>query len=190
MERKHLGNGASCSWVPCQFVSFKLHICVNRTTTYRPNILAFNFATTLIQSMIYLLVFMALAGGLLYCFHRSSSPCMRYNRLEAFQQPEKQGSGWSIVIVSFLLTVIYLPLSTMTVHILVWSDDLWAVPNPYTNATTNPPQVAPLGPADEYRDPLDFCYTTTMKRNVINFAPVLIILAIIIFFGVCIHFRP
>ena len=94
------------------------------------------------------------------------------------------------MIVSFLLTVIYLPLSTMTVHILVWSDDLWAVPNSYTNATTNPPQAAPLGPADEYRDPLDFCYTTTMKRNEINFAPVLIILAIIIFFGVCIHFRP
>ncbi|THH16822.1 hypothetical protein EW146_g3878 [Bondarzewia mesenterica] len=153
-----------------------------------PNVLAFNFATTLIQSLIYLSIFMVLAGVLLYCFHRSSSPCTRYNRFEGFQQPEKQGSGWSIVIVSFLLTVIYLPLSTMAVHIIVWSDDLWAVPNPYTNATTNPPIVSPLGPSDQYRAPLDFCYTTTMKRNEINFAPVLVIIAIIIFFGLTIWF--
>ena len=79
----------------------------------------------------------------------------------------------------------------MAVHVLVWSDDLWAVPNPYTNATTFPPNVEPLGPSDEYRDPLDFCYTTTMLRNEINYAPAVVILAIACFLGVSntVHFR-
>ncbi|KAI0068240.1 hypothetical protein BV25DRAFT_1867258 [Artomyces pyxidatus] len=153
-----------------------------------PNILALNFASTLIQSIIFLLLLMTLSGVLLYIFHRSTSPCTRYNRFEGFQEPEKQGSGWGIVIVSFLLTVIYLPLSTMAVHVLTWSDDLWAVPNPYINATSNPPVVPPLGPSDQYRDPLDFCYTTTMKRDEINFAPVVVIFALITFAALTISY--
>lgn len=115
---------------------------------------------------------MALAGVLLYCFHVSTAPCKRYSRLEGFQQPARS-SGLSIVITSFLLTIVYLPLSTMAVHVIAWSDDLWPVPNPYLNSTTNPPVVAPLGP-------LDFCYTTTMKTNEINFAPAVVIMAILI----------
>ncbi|KAI0274852.1 hypothetical protein BC834DRAFT_814779 [Gloeopeniophorella convolvens] len=144
-----------------------------------PNILALNFASTLIQSLIFLLIFMALAGLLLYIFHVSASPCKRYNRFEGFQQPGN-GSGWRIVIVSFLLTIIYLPLSTMAVHVITWSDDLWAVPNPYVNSTTGLPIVSPLGSPDQFRDPLDFCYTTTMKKNEINFAPAVVIIAIAI----------
>lgn len=122
---------------------------------------------------------MALAGVLLYCFHFSTAPCKRYSCLEGFQQPARS-SGLTIVISSFLLTVIYLPLSTMAVHVITWSDDLWPVSNPYLNSTTNPPVVAPLGPSDQFRDPLDFCYTTTMKKNEINFAPTVVIMAILI----------
>ena len=72
----------------------------------------------------------------------------------------------------------------MAVHVMVWSDDLWVVPNPYVNATTLPPQLPPLGPASEFRGPLDFCYTTTMERNQINYAPAVLIIAIISFLGV------
>jgi len=149
----------------------------------RPNILALNFATTLVQSLIFLVIFMGLAGLLLYAFHTSTAPCKRYSSLEGFQRPDRS-SGRSIVITSFLLTVVYLPLSTLAVHVITWSDDLWAVPNPYLNSTTNPPVVAPLGPPDQFRDPLDFCYTTTMKKNEINFAPVVVIAAIMILFAV------
>jgi hypothetical protein len=149
----------------------------------RPNILALNFATTLIQSLIFLLIFMGLAGLLLYAFYASTAPCKRYGSLEGFQQPDRS-SGRSIVITSFLLTVIYLPLSTLAVHVITWSSDLWAVPNPYLNSTINPPVVAPLGPSDQFRDPLDFCYTTTMNKNEINFAPVVVIIAITILFTV------
>ncbi|KAI9462355.1 hypothetical protein BJY52DRAFT_1116426 [Lactarius psammicola] len=152
-----------------------------------PNILALNFATTLVQSLIFLVIFMGLAGLLLYAFHTSTAPCKRYSSLEGFQQPDRS-SGRSIVITSFLLTVVYLPLSTLAVHVITWSDDLWAVPNPYLNSTTNPPVVAPLGPPDQFRDPLDFCYTTTMKKNEINFAPVVVIAAITILFALTISY--
>ncbi len=96
----------------------------------------------------------------------------------------------ALLIVTFILTVVYLPLSTMAVHVLVWSEDLWAVPNPYTNATSFPPIVASLGPAEEYRDPLDFCWTTTMKKNEINFAPVVVVLAAVVVLSVSIALRP
>ena len=126
---------------------------------------------------------MGFAGLLLYAFHKSTAPCKRYGSLEGFQQPDRS-SGRSVVVTSFLLTVIYLPLSTLAVHVITWSSDLWAVPNPYLNSTTNPPVVAPLGPSDQFRDPLDFCYTTTMNKNEINFAPVVVIIAILILFAV------
>ncbi|KAG6849513.1 hypothetical protein H0H93_007867 [Arthromyces matolae] len=100
-----------------------------------PNILALNFATTLVESLIFLVIYMTIAAGLL----------------------------------------------TMAVHVLVWSQDLWVVPNPYANATSYPPDLPPLGPANEYRDPLDFCWTTTMRRNQINYAPFVVILAALVF---------
>jgi hypothetical protein len=127
---------------------------------------------------------MGLAGLLLYAFHVSTIPCKRYSLLEGFQEPDRS-RGRSTIITSFLLTIIYLPLSTMAVHVVTWSDDLWAVPNPYINSSTSPPVIAPLGPSDQFRDPLDFCYTTTMKRDEINFAPVVVILAIMTLYAVC-----
>ncbi|KAJ3779177.1 hypothetical protein FB446DRAFT_782719 [Lentinula raphanica] len=141
-----------------------------------PNVLALNFASTLTQSLIFLVIFMLIASGLLYYFRRRARHCDRYNRLEGLQKRSK-GTHWKIVLVTFLLTVIYLPMSIMAIHVLVWTDDLWVVPNPYVNATSFPPVVAPLGPTSEYRDPLDFCWTTTMKKDEVNYAPVLIILS-------------
>jgi hypothetical protein len=127
---------------------------------------------------------MTIAAGLLYHFYRSISLCDRYNVIEGLQQPELKGKRWGIVVVTFLLTVIYLPLSTMAVHVLVWSQDLWIIPNPYVNATSYPPVVPPLGPASEFKDPLDFCWTTTMKRNEVNYAPVVIIISSLVFLSV------
>ncbi|KAK0506489.1 hypothetical protein EDD18DRAFT_1455799 [Armillaria luteobubalina] len=153
-----------------------------------PNIIALNFASTLIQSLVYLIVFFAISSGLLYYFFRSALSCDRYTCIEGLQQTVQEGKRWALLIVTFILTVVYLPLSTMAVHVLVWSEDLWAVPNPYTNATSFPPIVASLGPADEYRDPLDFCWTTTMKKNEVNFAPVVVVLAAIVVLSLTIWF--
>lgn len=122
---------------------------------------------------------MLICGGLLYYFQRSTSLCCRLGISEGLQEPLYMKSNWGLVIATFILTVLYLPLSTMAMHVLVWSEDLWVVPNPYVNATTSPPIVALLGPENEFRDPLDFCWTTTMKRNEVNFAPIVVIIAII-----------
>ena len=149
-----------------------------------PNVLALNFASSLVQSLILLVVFMAIAGVLLYFFMRMTTACCSVVVPEGLQPTTYLKNTWAVVLTSFTLTVIYLPLSTMAVHVLIWSDELLSVPNPYTNATGFPPTVLPLGPPDEYRDPLDFCYTTTMLRNEINWAPAAVILALICFLGV------
>ncbi len=131
-----------------------------------------------------LLVFMTVSGVLLYFFFRATSLCCRLSTPEGLQKASYMKNQWSLVIISFFLSVIYLPLSTMAMHVLVWSEDLWIVPNPYTNATSFPPNLPPLGPSSEFRDPLDFCWTTTMERNELNYAPVIVIIAIICVSGV------
>jgi hypothetical protein len=105
-----------------------------------------------------------------------------YSQLHLIEglQNEDVGRGWAILIVTFMLNALYLPISTMAVHAVIWSQDLWVVPNPYMNATIPPSDLPPLGPPEQYRAPLDFCWTTTMKRNEINFAPVMVIAALII----------
>ena len=114
-------------------------------------------------------------------FYRSTVNCDRYNSVEGLQQTESRGRQWGLVLVTFLLTVIYLPLSTMSVRVLVWSDELWPIQNPYENATSYPPVLPPLGPPNEFRDPLDFCWTTTMRRNEVNFAPIFLVLSALVF---------
>ena len=147
---------------------------------FRPNVLALNFASAVAQPLIFLVIFMAIAAGLLYHFYRSTCHYDRYNTAEGLRLPDWNGSRWSLVIVTFLLTVIYLPLTTMAIHVLVWSQDLWVVPNPYNGTTPLPPVLPPLGPASEYRNPLDFCWTTTMKKNQVNYAPVVIVMSVVV----------
>ncbi|KZT72840.1 hypothetical protein DAEQUDRAFT_704553 [Daedalea quercina L-15889] len=153
-----------------------------------PNILALNFASTITESTVLLIICMVLSGLLLYYFYRMTSQCTTIRIPEGQQPLEYPKHSWLILLVSFWLTVIYLPISTMAMHILVWSDDLWVVPNPYTNSSSNPSTVAPLGPLDQYRAPLDFCWTTTMELNEVNYAPVLIILATACIAGLTIWF--
>ncbi|KAL4242145.1 hypothetical protein ABKN59_001961 [Abortiporus biennis] len=153
-----------------------------------PNVLALNLATSTVVSLILLLVFMVVCGILLYFFYRATSVCCQLGNPEGLQEPGYMKNTWTIVIISFVLTVLYLPISTMAMHVLVWSEDLWVVPNPYVNATTFPPSLPPLGPADEFRDPLDFCWTTTMKRNEINFAPIVVIIALTCVVGLTVWF--
>lgn len=146
--------------------------------------MALNFASTLVQSLIFLLALMAIATGMLYYFYRSTSDYHDSAAWEGIQQHKGKGSSWGLVIVTFLLTVVYLPLSTMAVHVIVWSQDLWVVPNPYVNVTSYPPVALPLGPPNQFRDPLDFCWTTTMGRDDVNFAPVFVIIAFFVFLSV------
>ena len=141
----------------------------------------------MVESLIFLAVLLTISSGLLFCFYRATSRCDRYISAEGLQQIESPGNKWGLMIVMFLLTVLYLPLCTMSVHVLVWSQELWPIANPYVNATSLPPVLPPLGPATEYRDPLNFCWTTTMKRNEINFAPIAVAFSAIVFVVVSAH---
>ena len=123
---------------------------------------------------------MTIAALLMLFFYRWTSDHTGFGVVEGLRLHKPTG-GWGLVFITFLLTVIYLPLSTMAIHVLVWSQDLWVVPNPYVNATSFPPVVPALGPPDQFRDPLDFCWTTTMKRNDLNFAPLFVTFALFVF---------
>lgn len=131
----------------------------------------------MIQSSIFLGVFLFISMVLLYCFWSATNKNVAFDAQEGFPTVEPKVHGWWLITICFLLSVLYLPLSTIVIHALVWSDDFWVVSNPYTNTTVFPPILPPLGPSDEFHDPLDFCYTTTMKRNEVNFAPVIIIIS-------------
>ncbi|KAG0204931.1 hypothetical protein BGX28_003273 [Mortierella sp. GBA30] len=100
-------------------------------------------------------------------------------------------SSWSLrskkarietIAIVFLLTTLYLPLAKLSFDALVWSDTMWPIHNPYTNSDF--PVLEELGPSGIYRDPNDFCYVTSMKIQDLNFAYVIIPLAV---FALCIN---
>lgn len=130
-------------------------------------------------ALIYLVALMFVTLALLLYMLHVTKEASRLRVQEGFQPPSVPG-GLGIIFVTFFLMVMYLPLSTMALHVIIWSSDLWVVPNPYINATSLPPVLEPLGPPEQYRDPLDFCWTTTMERNEVNFAPVVFICALIV----------
>lgn len=148
-----------------------------------PNILAFNLATGTRTALIMLTVLMFVSAGLLYYFTRTTRICRNLVKTEGIQLPLKMTKQWGLILATFTLTAVYLPLSTMAIHVLVWSDDLWVVPNPYLNGT-DISNLPPLGPAAEFRDPLDFCWTTTMKRNELNYAPLIVFISLVCLVGV------
>jgi hypothetical protein len=177
-ERTLARNGESYFWGKCEFVSpYREVRFISRSAS--PNVIALNFQTSIFGSLVVLMVLMGIAAAFLWYFYRATAHCDRYHAVEGLEVVS-HGSKWGLVIVTFILTVLYLPLSTLAVHILVWSEDLWVVPNPYINATSNPPILPPLGPPDQFRDPLDFCWTTSMKRNEVNFAPVVMVVSVVV----------
>ena len=147
-----------------------------------PNILALNFHFTLIQSLTTLLFFLSITFLLLFLFVRKTRNCNRYNTVEGLQPITDKPSSWSLLLITFFLTALYLPLSTLAMHVLVWSDDLWVVKNPWanTNSTVDPVFIV-QGPSSEYRGANEFCWTTTMKRNEVNWAPVFVTVAALSF---------
>ncbi|KAG9029422.1 hypothetical protein FRB95_005315 [Tulasnella sp. JGI-2019a] len=154
-----------------------------------PNVLALNISA-LTQSVVVFVVFQLCTFGLVIYFHWQTRVYIHIQPMHEgiFQLPESAKSrGWGLLLVSFLLMVLYLPVSTLTVHALVWTSDFWPVANPYLNATTFPPVVPPLGPSTEFRDPLDFCYTTTMRQDSFNWAPFVIICSLLSFASVTVY---
>ena len=139
----------------------------------RPNVLALNFHA----SLAYLLFFMFAASLLLWYFWHATRRCKHEDANEGLQLSVPYTGSWRLIFVCFILSVIYLPLSTIAVHAIVWSSDFWA------NRSDESGSV-PLGTANEFRDSTDICYTTTMKRNEINLAPIVFIASFFTFTAV------
>lgn len=86
----------------------------------------------------------------------------------------RRSRGYRITVI-FLVTSLYLPLSKISIGALAWTSDYWAVENYYIYH--DDPTPSPLGPKEQYRDPLDFCYTTTMRKQGWNWAPPILIVS-------------
>jgi hypothetical protein len=78
------------------------------------------------------------------------------------------------ISIIFLISSLYVPLSKISIGALVWTSDYWAVENYYL-ANDNP-TPSPFDNHDQYYDPLNFCYKTTMRKAGFNWAiPILIV---------------
>ncbi|KAF8595614.1 hypothetical protein BDV93DRAFT_501109 [Ceratobasidium sp. AG-I] len=144
-----------------------------------PNILALNFGGKLLQSITFLSILTILSVILLAWFYRLTNRWMPDVAPEGLLTRSLSRGTKAVPFVSLVLTVLYLPLSTISVHAIIWSSDFWPVDNPYLNLdSTQQPDLSPLGPSSIYRDPLDFCWTTTMRRDEVNFAPGAVILGV------------
>ncbi|KAH7318861.1 hypothetical protein B0J17DRAFT_773208 [Rhizoctonia solani] len=142
-----------------------------------PNVLALNFGGKLLQSITFLGVLTIVSGGLLFWFYKLTGRWSPDATPEGLLSRDPARGTRAIPFVSFILTVLYLPLSTLSIHAITWSSDFWPVENPYIKSET--PDLQPLGPSSEFHDPLDFCWTTTMRKDEINYAPVAVVLGIL-----------
>ncbi|KAG8790265.1 hypothetical protein FRC12_012339, partial [Ceratobasidium sp. 428] len=143
-----------------------------------PNVLALNIRGKLLESMAFLGGLVIVCGFLLFWFYRLTNRWMPNMAPEGLLRRSPSHGTHAVPLVSFILTILYLPLSTVSVHAITWSSDFWPVDNPYRNGS-NHTNVEPLGPPSVFRDPLDFCWTTTMKKDEINYAPAVVIVGIL-----------
>ncbi|GAA5844290.1 hypothetical protein JCM9279_001756 [Rhodotorula babjevae] len=81
--------------------------------------------------------------------------------LEERRRKWRDSYAWRVAV-TFWCSSMYLPLSKLAIGALVWSDDYWVVEDPVGVGVSVP---VPLGPADDYYAPTDFCWRTTMRRR-------------------------
>lgn len=110
------------------------------------------------------MILLIISGLLLYYFYTETNRISCESNLEGLQVPIV-GGRWGLVLSTFFLSVLYLPLSTISVHAIVWSSDFWPSSASRTTAV---------------------CFTTTLDANEINFAPLVVILAVLTVAFVCV----
>lgn len=79
------------------------------------------------------------------------------------------------VMIVMLLSVLYIPLGKLAFDAVVWNVDYW--PLDAQGKATKSDTVQHPGDPSLWRDPLDFCYTTTMRRDQFNWAYVVVSVA-------------
>ncbi len=145
-----------------------------------PNLLALDFASVFGRAIIFFLVWLGVTAFALVAFYRMTSSYDPNREVEGYEfQPyifttPARGTKVTNILVVFTLTALYIPLTKFSIDILAWQASWWPVPNPYSYDSDTIPDLPPLGPSTIYRDPLDFCWTTTMRKDEFNYAYLLI----------------
>ncbi|RIB14861.1 hypothetical protein C2G38_1972554 [Gigaspora rosea] len=145
-----------------------------------PNLLSLNLDRVFGNGTAFFLVFCVTAFGALYWFKLMTKwdPNADTEGLES--------SPWNLrpqtkrrqnIILTFLLTTLYLPISKLAIDALVWGDTFWAIPNPYLYSDT--PNFTYFNNLTNNRNPNDFCYVTSMRDGDLNFSPVIIGVALV-----------
>lgn len=146
-----------------------------------PSVLSLDFVTAFGQALALLLVLTVVTLGALYevyrlsgGWHGPSGEIGRgehdlgegFDRENLQERPRKwrDSCAWRVAV-TFWCGSFYLPLSKLAIGALVWSDDYWAVANPYELFGVDDPAPPPLGPSSDFYDPMDFCWRTTMRRR-------------------------
>ncbi|CAG8623522.1 8765_t:CDS:2 [Cetraspora pellucida] len=145
-----------------------------------PNLFSFNLDRVFGNGIAFFLVYCVIALGALYWFRMMTKwdPNADTEGLES--------SPWNLrpktnrrqnIIITFLLTTLYLPISKLSIDALVWGDTFWAIPNPYIYNDT--PDFSYFNNITDNRDFNDFCYITSMRKGDWNFSPVIIGVALV-----------
>ncbi|KAN0065817.1 hypothetical protein ACQY0O_000947 [Thecaphora frezii] len=147
-----------------------------------PSLLGLDFVSVFGYAVIFFVSWICVTALALWQFWRMTNTYDPNRNVEGFESQGwiyKTGSRGSKLLntsIVFLLSTLYLPLSKLAVDALVWSSDFWPVENPYVGGVDNPVLEA-MGDSDTWRDPLDFCYTTTMRRDGFNWAYIIVPMA-------------
>ncbi|KAF8316174.1 hypothetical protein DL93DRAFT_2154964 [Clavulina sp. PMI_390] len=137
-----------------------------------PNILALNFFTLIEQKLLFFSLFALCAICLLCIFHRyTRSIIYDEANTEGLYRTPATGTGWGLVWVSFTLCLVYLPISIIAVHGLMWSSDFWPVNNSTGIAASS-----------------SVCYTTASAPNQANLAPLVVMLCVVVVLSITIYF--
>lgn len=158
-----------------------------------PSILALDFVSVFGKAIVFLCAWFLVTIIGLWRFQRMTSSYNPNRNIEGFEsQPwiftsPSQGTKMANIVIVFILTSLYIPLSKLAIDALAWNSSFWVVENPYANGIDDPNPPS-LGPSTQFRDPLDFCWTTTMRRDEFNFAWLVLPLASLVLISYTLYF--
>ncbi|SPO28705.1 uncharacterized protein UTRI_04583 [Ustilago trichophora] len=150
-----------------------------------PAVLGFDLVSVFGYAVVFFVVWIVITALALWRFWRMTKAHNPNKTVEGFDsqgwiyKSASRGTRFANTCLVFVLGLLYLPLSKLAVDALVWSSDFWPVPNPYKGGIDDPVPGALLGDPDIWRAPLDFCYTTTMRKDAFNWAYLIIPMAVL-----------
>ncbi|GAC95836.1 hypothetical protein PHSY_003413 [Pseudozyma hubeiensis SY62] len=150
-----------------------------------PAFLGFDLVSVFGYAVIFFVVWIVITALALWRFWRMTKAHNPNKTVEGYDsqgwiyKSASRGTRFANTCLVFVLGLLYLPLSKLAVDALVWSSDFWPVPNPYKGGIDDPVPGPLLGDPDLWHAPLDFCYTTTMRKDAFNWAYVILPLAVL-----------